>query len=74
MVCEKIRSEATTTKEKEIKQKYQKEEDKINRRLTEANQEWNDWKFQIHCNKLQWVNPRSHDERNNPFFVFSKKN
>ena len=25
----------------------QKEENKIQRRLTEANQEWNDWKFQM---------------------------
>ena len=31
----------------------QQEEDKIKRILTEANQEWNDWKFQIQWNKLQ---------------------
>ena len=43
--------------------KTKEEENKIKRRLTEANQEWCDWKFQIHWNKLEWVNPRSRDER-----------
>ena len=32
-------------KSKLSNKKNQKEEDKIKRRLTEANQEWNDWKF-----------------------------
>ena len=31
-----------------LSKKGQKEEDKIKRRLTEANQEWCDWEFQIH--------------------------
>ena len=44
----------------------------MKRRLTEANQEWCDWKFQIHWNKLEWVNPRNCVERNNPFCVSSK--
>ena len=26
-------------------------------------QSWNYWKFQIHWNKLEWVNPRSRDEQ-----------
>ena len=73
MVCGQIRSEATTTKEKEIKQKRQEEENKIRRILTEANQECCDCKLQIHWNKLEWVNPRSRDGRKNPFFVSSKK-
>ena len=50
-----------------------KEEGKINRRLNEANQEWNDWKFQIHWNKLERINPRSCYERKISIFV-SKKN
>ena len=28
-----------------------------------ANQNWNDWKFQIHRNKIEWVNPRNFIER-----------
>ena len=37
------------------------------------NQSSNDWKFQIHWNKLEWVNPRIRIEGNNPFCVSSKK-
>ena len=50
-------------KKRKLSKKPQRKEDKIKRRLTEANQEWNDWKFQIHWNKLSWVNPMSRDER-----------
>ena len=38
-----------------------------------ANQIWNDWKFQIHWNKLEWVNPISCIEVKNPFCVSYKK-
>ena len=48
LVSEKIRTEATTTKEKDIKKKTPKEEDEIKRKLHKANKYWNDWKFQIH--------------------------
>ena len=37
-----------------------------------SNQNWNYWKLQIHWNKLERVNPRSRNERKNPFFVSSK--
>ena len=60
LVCGKIRTEATTTKEKKIKQK-KKKKDEIKRKPTESNQEWCDWKFQIHWNKLEWENPRKRD-------------
>ena len=53
--------------------KKQREGNKINRRLTEANQEWCDWKFQIHWNKIERVNPRSRDESKNSFYVSSTK-
>ena len=35
------------------------------------NQNLNDQKFQIHWNKLEFVNPRSCIEQRNPFFVSS---
>ena len=60
-------------KKSKLSKKSQKEEDKIKRRLTKANQYWNNWKLQIHWNKLEWVNPRSRDERENPFCVSSQK-
>ena len=28
------------------------------------NQNWNDWKFQIYWNKLEWVNTRSRIQKN----------
>ena len=54
--------------------KKHEEEDKIKRILTEANHAWCDWTFQIQWNKLEWVNPRSRDERKNQFCVSSKNN
>ena len=38
-----------------------------------ANQTWNDQKFQIHWNKLEWVNKRNNIEQRYPFCVSSKK-
>ena len=52
--------------------KSQKEEDEIKRKLHEANQSWDDFKLQIHWNKIEWVDPRCQDERKNPFCVSSK--
>ena len=73
LLCEQISSEATTTKENDITQKSQKEEHEIKRKLTKDNQYYNHWKFQIHWNKLEWVNLRSRDEQKNPFCVSSKR-
>ena len=59
----KLGQKISQLKKSELSKKSQKEENKIKRRLTEDNQEWNDWKFQIHWNKLEWVNPRGRDEK-----------
>ena len=69
---EKLGQKLPPLKKRKLSKKGQEEEDKIKRRLTEANQEWCDWKFQINWNKIEWVNPRSCDERKNPFCVSSK--
>ena len=58
---------------RKLSKKRQEEEDKIKRKLTEANQECCDWKFHIHWNKLEWVNPRSCDERKIYFLCFQKQ-
>ena len=39
-------------KKSKLRKKGKEEEDKIKRILTEANQEWFDWRFQIHCDKF----------------------
>ena len=36
-----------------------------------ANKSWNDYIFQIHRDKLEWVNPRSHIAVKNSFYVSS---
>ena len=41
------------------RKKAQENEDKIKINLQTTNQNWNYWKFQIHWNKLEWVNPRN---------------
>ena len=70
---EKLGQKLPELKRNKSGKKNQKEEDKINRILTEAIKMWNDWNFQIHWNKLEWVNPRSRDHRKYPFCVFYKK-
>ena len=55
-----------------LSKKSQKEEDEINRKLTKANQCFIYWKFQIHYNKIKWVNPRIFDERKTHFVCLLK--
>ena len=45
---EKLGQKLSPIKESKLSKKYQNEEDKIRRRLTENNQMCSDWKFQIH--------------------------
>ena len=68
---EKLGQKLSPLQKKKLRKK-QEYKDKIKRRLTEANQEWCDWKFQIHWNKLEWVNPRSQDERKTILCVLKK--
>ena len=42
-------------------------------KLYESNRWWNDWKFQLYWNKLEWVDPKSTPKRVKPFSVSSKK-
>ena len=70
---EKLGQTLTTLNKRKPSRKKQEEENEINRKLTMANQEWCDWKFQIHWNKLEWVNPRSCDERKIHFVCLQKK-
>ena len=49
---EKLGQKLPLLNERKISKKIQEEENKIKRKLTEANQEWCCCKFQIHCDKL----------------------
>ena len=41
--------------------------------IYESNRWWNDWKFQLHCNKLEWVHPKSTPKISMAYSVSSKK-
>ena len=34
---------------------------------------WHDWRFQLHWNMLEWVDPKSKPKRVKPFSISSKK-
>ena len=34
---------------------------------------WNDWKLQLHWNKIEWADPKSNPKKVKPFSVSSKK-
>ena len=58
----------------ELSIKAQERQDELQKYIYEANKRWNDWKFQLHCHKLEWVNPKSNPKRVKPFSVSSKTN
>ena len=43
------------------------------KKLYEANKWWNDWKFQLHRNKLELVDPKYLIKRDKPYSVSSRK-
>ena len=51
----------------------QDKEDEIKGNIEMAYQSCNEWKFQIHWNKLEQVNPRSCMEGKNYFCISTKK-
>ena len=58
-------------KKQNLGKKSHEKEDEIKRNLQMSNKSWNDWKFQIHWNKVEWVNRISCIEGNNLFCVYS---
>ena len=54
-------------KKRKPRKKSQEKEVGIKIKLHKADKYGNASKFQIHWNKLDWVNPSSCDERKNPF-------
>ena len=67
----KLNENILPPKRTETKKKPTRKEDEIKRNLQMENQNSNDCRFRIRWNKLEWVNPRSCNEKN-PFFVSSK--
>ena len=52
--------------------KAQESQDVIQKKLYESNRWWDDWRFQLHWNKLEWVDPKSNPKIVKPFSVSSK--
>ena len=52
--------------------KSQERQDEIQKNIYEANKWWNDWRFQLHWHKLEWVDPKSITKRDKPYSVSSK--
>ena len=72
MVYGKKCQRTTTIGEKKKFKKAQERQDEIQRKIYEANRQWNDWKFQLHWNKLEWVDTKFNPKIDKPFSVYSK--
>ena len=59
-------------KRKKLGKKAQKRQDLIKNELFLSNVWWNDWKFQLHWNMLEWVDPKTTPKRVKKFSVSSK--
>ena len=55
----------------ELSKTPQEKEDEIQKQLYEDNKWWNYWKFQLHWNKLEWVNPITIIKIDKPYLVSS---
>ena len=56
-----------------LSKKSQERKDVIQKKLHEDNMWWNDWKLQLHWNKIEWADPKSNPKRGKPYYVSSKK-
>ena len=52
--------------------KAQKKKNEIQKKLYEANKCWNYCRFQLHCNKLEWLDPKTLIKRYKPYSVSSE--
>ena len=68
--CEKGLPPLKITK---LSKKALKRDDLIKNKLFVSNISWNDCKFQLHWNMLEWVDPKTTPKRVKPFSVSSKK-
>ena len=60
-------------KRSKISKKSQEKEDEIQKKLYEANKWWNDWRFQLNRNNLEWVDPKTLIKSDKPYSASSKK-
>ena len=63
----RLSQKLTPLKKSKLSKKAQEKDDAIKIKIQKSYQDWNDWKFQIHWNKLEWLNPRSRNEQKKHF-------
>ena len=73
MVYGKIARVLPPLKRTILSKKAQERQDVIQKKLFEANRWWNDWRFQLYLNNIEWVYPKYNPKRVKPFSVSSKK-
>ena len=56
-----------------LSEKAQESKYEIQKNTYEANMWWNDWKLQLHWNKLELFDPKPTPKRVKPYSVSSKK-
>ena len=56
-----------------LSKKSQEKQNIVQKYIYEANKWWNDWTFQLHWNKLDWVDPKTIIKRNKPYSFSSKR-
>ena len=65
MVYRKVTEGLLPLRRQKTSKNHKKSRMKIEK-LYEANRYWNDWKFQLHWHKLEWVNPKIKIKGGNP--------
>ena len=69
----KLNQNLPPIKKRKLSKKSQENEDETEKKLQTANKYWNNWIFQIHWNKLGWVNPINCNEQKSQFCVSYKE-
>ena len=59
MVYRQDKCQSTPIKRRQSVKSEQTNEDKTKKDIRKANDNWNDWKFQLHWNKLEWVDMKT---------------
>ena len=60
-------------KRKKLSKKVKERDDVMKNKPFQSNRWWNDWRFQLHWNILEWVDPKPTPKRVKPCSVSSKK-
>ena len=72
MVLEKCKKGPPPLKTTKLSKKAQKRQDLIKNKLFQSNMWWNDWKFQLHWNMLEWVDTKTTPKIVKPFQFLQK--